>query len=236
MECDMMGDPRLCTVPDQIASDFEIRRRFSDDLRALVVSRQADFSRGVGDQFPAFSLADVDGVFVSDAELLSIGPLVVTFYRGIWCPYCNADLHALESIANEIRQSGALLIAISPQAVENNRRAQTEIGLSFPVLRDQRAELASDLRIRWTPSQALEGVYRNFGTDVGAFNGDGSWALPMPARYVVAQDGTILYAKVNPNYTHRPEPSDVLPLLEYLRRIRHDTRPATFGRPPQNRK
>jgi peroxiredoxin len=220
MEYDMMRDPRLCTVPDQAAADFEIRRRFSEDLRNLVSSRQVDFSVGVGGRLPNFSLPDIEGALVSAAELLSIGPLVVTFYRGIWCPYCNADLRALESIADQIRRSGALLIAISPQTMENNRRAQTEIGLSFPVLSDRRAELASELGIRWTPSQGLRGVYRSFGTNVGAFNSDGSWALPMPARYVVAQDGTIIYAKVSPNYTYRREPADVFPALEYLRCVR----------------
>ena len=220
MDFDMMRDPRLCTVPDQAAADFEILRRFSDDLRTLVLSRHAELCIGVGGQFPGFSLPDIEGALVSDAELLSIGPLVVTFYRGIWCPYCNADLHALQSIADQIRRSGALLVAISPQTVKNNRRAQTEIGLSFPVLSDHRAEIANELGIRWTPSQALQGVYRNFGTDVGAFNSDGSWALPMPARYVVAQDGTILYAKVTPNYTQRPEPTDVFPILEFLQRTR----------------
>jgi hypothetical protein len=81
----------------------------------------------------------------------------------------------------------------------------------------QNCELADKFGIRWLPSQALQGVYRNFGTDVGAFNGDGSWALPMPSRYVIAPGGEILYAKINPNYTHRPDPGDVCPVLEKLK-------------------
>ena len=80
--------------------------------------------------------------------------------------------------------------------------------------------MARAFGIRWIPSQALQGVYRGFGTDIGAFNGNGSWALPMPARFVAAQDGTIVYAKVVPNYTHRPEPDDVVPILDALKMAR----------------
>jgi len=216
----LMPDPRLCSVPDQTAADFEIRREFSLDLQALTSSRQAERALGAGARLPDFTLRDTDGAPVSAAELLSIGPLVITFYRGVWCPYCNADLRAFETVADSIRRTGAMLIAISPQIPENNRRAQNEIGLSFPILSDHNAELAGAFGIRWMPSRALEGVYRNFGTDIGAFNGNGSWALPMPARYVAAQDGNIVYAKVAPNYTHRPEPADVLPVLTFLRHER----------------
>ena len=110
----MVRDPMLCTVPDQAAADFEIRHLFSVELHALLSSRQAEGSLRAWARLPDFVLPDADGALVSSAELLSIGPLVLTFYRGIWCPYRNADLRALEKIANAIRRTGALLVAILP--------------------------------------------------------------------------------------------------------------------------
>jgi peroxiredoxin len=206
---------------DATATPREMKRAVAVEMSALISSGQAGRALNHGDKAPDFVLPDTEGNAVSTRDLLQKGPLVVTFYRGVWCPYCNADLQAVEEVAGRIRGYGASLVATSPQTPENSRRSQEENKLSFPILSDKNCELAENFGIRWIPSQALQGVYLNFGTDIGAFNGDGSWALPMPARYVIAQDGTISYAEIHPNFTHRPEPGDVCPVLERLKIEKH---------------
>ena len=215
----MLLDERLRALrtKESAQTPAELKSVLSVELKALISSGQAGRALKVGTRAPDFVLPDTAGNAISSVELLKKGPLVVTFYRGLWCPFCNADLQALEAAADRIRGYGASLVAISPQTPDNSRKTQQEITLSFPILSDKNCEFADKFGIRWMPSQALQGVYRNFGTDVGAFNGEGSWALPMPSRYVIATDGEIVYAKINPNYTHRPEPSDVCPVLEKLK-------------------
>jgi peroxiredoxin len=218
----MLLDERLKALRTKESAETpdDLKNILSTELKALISSGQAKRAVKVGDKAPEFVLPDVDGNTVSSAALLKQGPLVVTFYRGFWCPFCNADLQAVEAAAERIRGFGASLVAISPQTPANSRISLQENHLSFPILSDKNCELAEKFGIRWMPSQALQGVYRNFGTDVGKFNGDGSWALPMPARYVIGADGIVAYAKVNANYTHRPEPGDVCPVLEQLKSSR----------------
>jgi peroxiredoxin len=215
----MLLDERLKTLRTKESADTpaDLKSALSVELKALISSGQAGRALKVGKQAPDFVLPDSAGNSVSSAELLKKGPLVITFYRGAWCPFCNADIQALETAADRIRGFGAALVAISPQTPANSRQSLQDNHLSFPILSDKNCELADKFGIRWMPSQALQGVYRNFGTDVGSFNGDGSWALPMPARYVIAPSGEIVYAVINANYTHRPEPGDVCPVLEKLK-------------------
>jgi peroxiredoxin len=213
-----MLNEKLRTLRTKESADTpdDLKAALSVELKALISSGQAGRALKVGKRAPDFVLPDTAGNTVSSVELLKKGPLVVTFYRGAWCPFCNADLQALEAAAERIRGYGAALVAISPQTPANSRQSLQENHLSFPILSDKNCELAEKFGIRWMPSQALQGVYRNFGTDVGDFNGDGSWALPMPARYVIATNGEIAYAEINANYRHRPEPGDVCPVLDKL--------------------
>src|SRR5260370_1406106 len=111
------------------------------------------------------------------------------------------------------RGEGASLGAISPQNGVNRRKSVRTNKLSFRILSDERNDLAAALGIRFALPDYLVDLYKNLKNDLPAFNGDDSWTLPMPARYVVGQDGTILYSEVNPDYTHRPEPQDMLPVL-----------------------
>ncbi|QYE33816.1 AhpC/TSA family protein [Polymorphobacter sp. PAMC 29334] len=174
----------------------------------------------VGDVAPEFSLPDPDGNPVSSKSLLASGPLVVTFYRGIWCPFCNYDLTALEESRLEIEARGASLVAISQQTAPNSRKSQRQNGLGFPILGDHGGEVAARFNVRWTLPDYARVAHKTLGADLAQFNGEDSWTLPMPARYVIAQDGTIVYAEVNADYTRRPEPSAVFPVLEQLARKR----------------
>lgn len=192
-----------------------VLHRITDEL---IASGQAGRSLHAGDRAPAFTLPDPDGKLVSSQDLLAKGPLVLTFYRGVWCPYCNLDLQALEEVRTEIEARGAFLIAVSQQTAANSRKAQRTNKLGFPIVGDKDGELAAKFGIRWHLPDDVQAVHKQLGADLVAFNGEDSWTLPMPARYVIGQDGVIAYAEVNPDYTRRPEPSDVFAVLDQLNR------------------
>ena len=123
---------------------------FARSTQELIDSGQADRAVKAGDKAPDFVLTDQDGVSVSLKDLLANGPVVVSFYRGVWCPYCNIELKALEAVAEDIRALGATLVAISMQGAADSRKSQKDNELSFPILTDKNGELAAEFGIRWT--------------------------------------------------------------------------------------
>ena len=179
----------------------------------LVASGVAARALKAGDKAPDFTLADPDGRPVSSADLLARGPLVVSFYRGVWCPYCNMELQSLQAALPAFETLGAALVAISPQTAPNSRKSVRQNDLGFPILSDPHNDVAAAFGLRFAMPAYLVDLYKELKNDLPAFNGDPSWTLPMPGRFVVAQDGTVLYAEVNPDYTRRPEPEDMLPAL-----------------------
>ena len=186
----------------------------------LIASGAAKSALKAGDPAPAFALKDPDGKVISSQQLLAAGPLVVTFYRGVWCPYCNMDLQALQEALPRIKELGAQLVAISPQTAPNSRRSRRENKLDFPILSDPGNELADKFHLRFRLPDYLEELYKSvFKNDLEVVNGDPSWTLPIPARYVIRQDGTILHAEVNPDYTMRPDPEELFPVLARLREL-----------------
>jgi peroxiredoxin len=186
-------------------------------IQELIDAGAADHALKAGDIAPSFTLNDANGQPVSSVELLKHGPLVVTFYRGVWCPYCSLDLEALEAAQSEITNAGATLVAISPQLPVNSRKSIRQNGVTFPMLSDPGNDVAAAFGLRYTLPDYLIDLYKNaFNTDLELVNGDPSWTLPMPARYVIGQDGVILYAEVSPDYTNRPDPSELLPVLTAL--------------------
>ena len=184
----------------------------------LIASNQAGKAAKAGDVAPSFSLNDQDGNAVGLDDLLKAGPVVLTFYRGGWCAYCKMDLAALEAASADIRAKGATLVAISPQTAANSRKSHKEIGLSFPILSDAHGEVSDAYGLRFRLDDELIEVYKGFGVDLALVNGDPGWTLPMPSRFVIGQDGQIVYAEVNPDYTQRPDPSELMPTLDRLRK------------------
>lgn len=184
---------------------------------ALIASGAAGRAKKAGDKAPLFTLKDSEGNPVSAADLLQRGPLVLSFYRGVWCPYCNMELQALEAARPDFAALGATLVAISPQTAPNSRKSVRQNGLGFPILSDAKGEVGAAFGLRFELPDYLVELYKSLKNDLPAFNDDPSWTLPMPARYVIGQDGTILYAEVNPDYTRRPEPADMLPVLRAAR-------------------
>ncbi|HWX49761.1 MAG TPA: peroxiredoxin-like family protein [Roseomonas sp.] len=189
---------------------IETMHRATDEL---IASGAAVRALKAGDTGPAFVLNDAEGRPVSSAELLGRGPLVVSFYRGVWCPYCNMELQALQQALPFFRELGADLVAISPQTAANSRKSMRTNGLEFPILSDPGNQTAAAFGLRFALPDYLVELYKGLKNDLPAFNGDPSWTLPMPGRFVIGQDGVIRYAEVNPDYTRRPEPEEMLPVL-----------------------
>jgi peroxiredoxin len=183
----------------------------------LIASGLAGRALKAGDVAPAFTLHDADGNAVSSKDLLAHGPLILTFYRGVWCPYCNLDLQALQAALPELEARGARLVAVSPQTQANSRRSMRDNKLGFPILSDPGNEVAASFGLRFKLPDYLIDLYKNaFKNDLAVANGDPSWTLPMPARFVVGTDGVIAYAEVNPDYTRRPDPSELIPVLDRM--------------------
>jgi peroxiredoxin len=182
----------------------------------LIASGQAGRALKAGDRAPVFILNDSEGKPVSSADLLARGPLIISYYRGVWCPYCNLELQALQETLPQFRTLGASLVAISPQTAVNSRKSQRQNKLDFPILSDMHNDVAAAFGLRFALPGYLVELYKSLKNDLPVFNDDPAWTLPMPARYVIGQDGVIAYAEVNPDYTLRPEPDSMLPVLQRL--------------------
>ena len=204
------GEPPY-NAPDWV---HELMSRATSEL---VASGAANGALKTGDEAPPFELADAEGKLVSSAQLLQNGPLVLTFYRGVWCPYCNLDLQAIQEELPNLKKGGARVVAVSPQTQANSRRSIRENRLDFTILSDPGNEIAASFGLRFKLPDYLVSLYRDtFKNDLAVNNGEPSWTLPMPARFVIDQSGMIAYAEVNPDYTRRPDPSELLPILNRL--------------------
>jgi len=183
----------------------------------LVKSGIAKGAKKTGDIAPAFLLLNTEGEEVSSERLLGEGLLVINFYRGAWCPYCNLELKALENSFEEIRRLGANLVAISPNLLEKSARLNADNPFSFDILGDEGNNVARQFGLVFTLAEELRPVYSNFGIDLKEYDGNDSYELPLPATYVVGRDGIIASSFVDADYTKRMEPADIVAALQRIR-------------------
>jgi peroxiredoxin len=179
----------------------------------LVKCGLADRALKAGDLVPAFELADGDGMLWRSEDMLRSGPLVIVFYRGRWCAYCNAQLSALQEIHSQIAEAGASLVAISPQTQKHSYMTRDMHKLRFPVLSDQGNQVARKFGLVYRLSPEMQAMYESIMTKLPGYNGDQSWELPLAATYVVQPDGKILWARVDADWRKRPEPEEILRVL-----------------------
>jgi peroxiredoxin len=171
----------------------------------------------IGDRSPNFTLPDALGQPITLADLLAQGPVVATFYRGEWCPYCNVQLRGLQAALPRLRELGASLVAISPQAADHSLTLAEKNELTFPVLSDLDQEVIRAYRVQFTLAGDLEDLQVNvFQNDPREQNADHSRSLPVPATFVIDRDGTVRAAFVSADWRYRPEPADVIATLEAL--------------------
>ncbi len=198
-----------------------IRAQIGVDILAAMDKATADFKaqglagKGakVGDAFPSTRLFNAHGNEVVLEELLQQGPLAVTFYRGGWCPCCSLELKAYQAVLSEIKASGGQLVAITPEPSANTLATSQQNELSFDILTDKGNELAKQLGILVFLPEALQKLYGGAHVDWKIYSVNSRIALPIPATFVVGQDGIIIYRFVDEDYTKRAEPKDVLDIL-----------------------
>jgi len=184
--------------------------RFADDLAK---SRRDDRALKPGDHAPSFELPDGDGMLWRSEDLLRSGPLVIVFYRGRWCAYCNAQLNALQEIHPQIAAAGASLVAISPQTQKHSYMTRDMHKLRFTVLSDAGNQVARKFGLVYRLSAEMQTMYESIMTKLPGYNGDHSWDLPLAATYIVQSDGKILWARVDADWRQRPEPEEILRVL-----------------------
>jgi peroxiredoxin len=195
----------------------EHREKQERHIAELRTSGAVDRALKVGDPAPAFELPNTRGERVASAGLLAKGPLVVSFFRGAWCPYCVAELEALDEIVPELQRLGATLVAITPQRVERTAQLVTDKGFRFDVLTDRGSQVAESFRVGYTFPDYLRELYHDIlKHDIAAHNDDVAWKLPIPARFVIDVGGIIREAHVDADYRHRPEPADSLEIVRGL--------------------
>ena len=182
----------------------------TEQLRASGIERTA---LQVGQRAPQLSLPNAKGEVVDLAQLWQKGPLIVVFYRGGWCPYCNLELRAWQQLLPQVKAQGAQLVAISPQSPDNSLSTQEKNSLAFEVLSDSSLQAADGFGIAFDMPKELVDLYSSVGHDLPKTNGNGRWALPVPATYVIDRSGVILYANIDADYRNRAEPADVLSVL-----------------------
>ncbi|MEO1093361.1 MAG: peroxiredoxin-like family protein [Cyanobacteria bacterium J06638_28] len=190
-----------------------VMAKATEDLEQSQIVNQA---LAAGDQIPTVELPNATGDRVSVQNLLSQGPVVISFYRGGWCPYCNLELRALQSVLPELTALGANLVTISPETPDNSLSTQEKNDLTFQVLSDVGNQVARSFGLVFTLAETLRPLYNNFGIDLPAHNGDDTFELPIPATYIVRPDGTIAHASINADYTQRMDPQEILEALKTL--------------------
>ena len=168
----------------------------------------------VGDKVENSILANHLGKNIELADLLNKGPVVVSFYRGAWCPYCNLELKALNDFLPQFKTKSAQLVAISPQLPDQTLTTAQKNELEFDVLSDIGNKVAQQFGLLFTLDKRIQELYTGFGIDFEHTYGDKTYQLPLPATYVINQEGVITYAFLNEDYTLRAEPCDVMTALD----------------------
>ncbi|WP_432460211.1 peroxiredoxin-like family protein [Agarivorans sp. QJM3NY_25] len=188
----------------------------SQATQALNESGMTSRAPKQGEVLPEFELSNQLGQLRSLNQLLEQGPLVMTFYRGGWCPYCNLELKAYQAVLPELKKAGANLVAITPELPDQSLSTAEKNALEFEVLSDPGSNYAKRLGLVFSLPEELRTIYSGFGIDVEGHNGKGQFDLPLAATFVVTPDKAIVSAFVDADYTKRQEPSEIIALLDKL--------------------
>lgn len=215
----------MATVTEQlqvILNNFE--EKAPEAVKASITRSRTDhvesFNRSQapkpGDKLPDFALTNVAGKIVTRDKLLAQGTLLVSFYRGNWCPFCNIALRGLQKHLPEFTAKGVRLVAISPELPDQTLTTKEKNELEFEVLSDVGNKYAEELGVVWKMPEYLKATFAGFGHDIDEHNGDDKFEVPVPTTLLVGKDGTILNAFVEPDYTKRLEPSTAVEWVNAL--------------------
>jgi peroxiredoxin len=192
------------------AERLAVGERAGEDLVATGIEERI---LPVGALAPEFALRDAAGRLVRSQDMLALGPLVIKFFRGRWCPYCVTELEAWRGHYGQLRERGALLVAISPQTERQSDFMAGQHKLPFPILSDPGCGLAEKFGLAYTVPEYLRNYYLSILVNVPFINGESSWRLPLPATYVIGKDRRVVFAEAHADFRVRPEPEEALAAL-----------------------
>lgn len=191
----------------------ELVEKIEASIAKLAEDKLLNKALKVGSKMPKFILSNATGKQIDSEALLSNGPLVINFYRGGWWPYCNLELGGFQEILKDIHNKGAQLVAITPEIPDETLSTTDKLNLEFEILTDSSNELAKQFGIVFSLENEMKDIYNGFGIDLKATQGNENYELPVPATYVVDQNGVITLAHIDVDYTTRMEPEEVLSVL-----------------------
>lgn len=188
----------------------DIIKLFKDAATDLIASNIQDKALKVGDTIENFSLYNILGEKIHLYDELQKGPMILCFYRGSWCPYCNLELSAYQELLPEIQANGGGLIAISPELPSSAVSVVDKYMLKYTVATDLGNKLARKLGLTFELDSRIKPIYEKLGVDLVKFNGDESYELPVPATYIIDENGKVVLANVDADYQRRLEPEVAL--------------------------
>lgn len=209
---------QLATMAEQSVNRIppETRVIMESAIAELVTSGLVASALKTGDNAPDFTLLSASGESVTLSERLKSGPVVLVFYRGQWCPYCNVELRAYQMALEAITEAGGSLIAISPETPDNSLTTAEKNELAYDVLSDVGFEVSDAFGLTFELSPELKEVYAGFGIDLPVAHDEATWRLPIAAAYVIDRDGRVVLHHVEADYKVRLDPADALAALQAL--------------------
>jgi peroxiredoxin len=200
---EITANTRHLVQPERLAiSERAVEELFATGIEERILP--------IGAPAPDFALMDSTGKLVRSRDLLALGPLVIKFFRGRWCPYCVTELETWRDLYGKLREAGALLVAITPQTERQSDFMVGQHGLPFPVLSDPGNTVAEKFGLVYTIPEYHRDYYLSILVNLPFINGDKSWRLPLPATYVIARDGKVRHAEAHADFRVRPEPEEAL--------------------------
>jgi peroxiredoxin len=191
---------------------------FDDGIKQVAATGIVERAPKVGDTVKMFELPDASGRPVRLADLLAKGPVVLTWYRGGWCPYCNIGLRGLLQAEPKIREQGATLVAVTPELPDMAADTVKRNELTFVVLTDKGNSVARQYKIVYRVPEHVSAAMKAFKIDLETRNGDTSDELPLGVTYVIDPKGVVRWAFVDADYRKRAEPADIIEALRALKR------------------
>jgi len=214
-------NPTLKSVLDERKANFntkasdEKKRIYAEGIDAVENSGVTRSAKQVGDTAPDFTLTDALGNQVTLSDRLKNGPVILTWYRGGWCPYCNITLSRLQQELPSFKAAGAELIALTPELPDSSISTSEKNDLEFQVLSDVGSQVARDYGVLFTLTDEVAAIY-NAGFNLDKYNGNNRHELPLAATYVIDREGVIQYAFLDADYRNRAEPADILSALHAM--------------------
>lgn len=209
----------MTTLQDQLDEITAKTRELVPAARLAMSERSVEelFATGieerilpVGSLAPEFALRDATGRIIRSQDMLALGPLIINFFRGRWCPYCVTELEAWRDLYGTLRERGVLMVAIGPQTEKQNDFMADQHQLPFPVLSDPACSLAEKFGLVYTVPEYLRDHYLSILINIPFVNGDASWRLPLPATYVISRDRKLLFSEAHADFRVRPDPEEAL--------------------------